>query len=270
MLRRVEPEWLDELPPDDPRAIRSRRDIHRLNAFMGNPKIMAGALRAAFGARTFLSAAGSERSTTLIFSRPFPTSHVTPDRNVRAPDPALNIVDLGAGDGRLMLEVAKTLSPDWSGTRVTLLDRQSHLSAETRKHFETLGWHAEPLKTDVLDWLRQPDSLQPDAIVANLFLHHFRDPELIELLRLAAARTKVFIAVEPRRWTWSFAFSPLFWVLGCGPVTRHDALISIRAGFAGCELSALWPAHENWSMEEAPTSLASHLFVAKRVAPSMP
>ena len=28
--RQVEPEWLDELPPDHPRAIRSRRDLIRV------------------------------------------------------------------------------------------------------------------------------------------------------------------------------------------------------------------------------------------------
>jgi hypothetical protein len=140
------------------------------------------------------------------------------------------------------------------------------LSAQTRKHFETLGWHAEALKTDVLDWLKQPDTHQPDAIVANLFLHHFHDPELAGLLRMAAARTRVFIAIEPRRWAWSVAFRPLFWLIGCGPVTRHDAVISIAAGFVRRELSQLWPADGNWSLEEGPANLFSHLFIAKRLS----
>src|SRR5258706_4297720 len=189
MDRRVEPELLDELPPEDSRAIRSRNDLRRVNAFMGNPKIMAAALRAAFEGKA-----------------------------------ARSIVDLGAGDVRLMLEVARRLSPAWNGTDVTLLDRQSILSPTTRKDFETLGWQAEVLKADVQDWLRQPVAQKPDAIVANLFLHHFRNPQLIELLRQAAGRTKVFIAVEPRRWAWSLVFGRLLWLIGCGPVTRRDAI----------------------------------------------
>ncbi|MDX1680679.1 MAG: class I SAM-dependent methyltransferase [Akkermansiaceae bacterium] len=36
MKRTLTPEWLDSLPADDPGAKRSRRDLRRINAFMGN------------------------------------------------------------------------------------------------------------------------------------------------------------------------------------------------------------------------------------------
>src|SRR5262245_27301775 len=39
--RRVEPEWLDGLPATDPGAIRSRRDLRRLNRIMGHVGIVA-------------------------------------------------------------------------------------------------------------------------------------------------------------------------------------------------------------------------------------
>ena len=45
MQRSVEPEWLDELPTDDPRAMRSRRDLQRIHSWMGNVGIMARLLR---------------------------------------------------------------------------------------------------------------------------------------------------------------------------------------------------------------------------------
>ena len=45
MDRRVEPEFLDQLPAEDSRAIRSRRDLQRVNAWMGNVGTMARALR---------------------------------------------------------------------------------------------------------------------------------------------------------------------------------------------------------------------------------
>ena len=51
MTRRVEPELLDELPASDPRAVRSRQDLRRVNAWMGNARIMARALRSAFTGR---------------------------------------------------------------------------------------------------------------------------------------------------------------------------------------------------------------------------
>src|SRR5215471_2798614 len=42
--RRVEPELLDQLPADDPRAIRARRDVGRANTLMMNAGIIASAL----------------------------------------------------------------------------------------------------------------------------------------------------------------------------------------------------------------------------------
>src|SRR6266536_4286482 len=45
--RRVEPELLDSLPADDPGAVGSRRDLQRLNAWMGHGQLMARALRSA-------------------------------------------------------------------------------------------------------------------------------------------------------------------------------------------------------------------------------
>ncbi len=45
MKRRVTGELLDELPPADPRAVRSREDLLRVNGWMGNQGIMARALR---------------------------------------------------------------------------------------------------------------------------------------------------------------------------------------------------------------------------------
>ena len=45
MQRRVDPEILDELPPEDPEAIRSRRDLRRLNAIMGSHRWLARRIR---------------------------------------------------------------------------------------------------------------------------------------------------------------------------------------------------------------------------------
>ena len=39
--RSLEPELLDQLPASDPRAERSRRDLRRINAIMGNARVIA-------------------------------------------------------------------------------------------------------------------------------------------------------------------------------------------------------------------------------------
>src|SRR5215510_8482946 len=44
MQRVIEPEWLDELRPENPRALHSRRDLRRINWLMGHVGIMQMAL----------------------------------------------------------------------------------------------------------------------------------------------------------------------------------------------------------------------------------
>jgi hypothetical protein len=103
-----------------------------------------------------------------------------------------------------------------------------------------------------------------DAIVANLFLHHLDSGSLRRLLALAAVRAPLFIACEPRRSAPALWASRLVGLIGCNDVTRHDAVISVRAGFAGRELSALWPADGGWFLIEKAAPPFSHVFVARR------
>ena len=206
--RLVEPEWLDHLPPEDPRAARSRRDLVRINALMGNARIVAGELAKA--------------------------------------GPLHSIAEIGAGDGAFMRAVLKRLGP--GSRQVLLVDRQP-LAPEV-------------IAADVFEWL---EGCAPvDAIVANLFLHHFEGEPLARMLKLIARRTRLFVACEPRRATVALAGAHLLGLAGCNDVSRHDSVVSVRAGFAGRELSALWPHDPAWQCEEGGRGLFSHAFVARR------
>ena len=227
IVRQVEPEWLDQLPADDPRAIRSRRDLRRVNALMDNAGIVARELRRA------------------------------------APFGLSALAEIGAGDGVFALRIAHALAPAGRGTQVTLLDRQDIVAPVTAAGFARAGWTVHAECGDVFDWLRGIPPGRFDAIVANLFLHHFDGPRLAELLALIAARARCLIACEPRRSRAALAGSRLLGLVGCNDVTRHDAVASVRAGFAGTELSALWPA-AGWILEERARGLFSHCFVARR------
>lgn len=228
MKRVVEPELLDELPPDDRRARWSRRDLRRVNAWMRNHAIMAKRLQTA--------ASG------------------------QAPR---QIVEFGAGDGNLLLRAARKISPCWRDTKAILLDRQKNVTAQTLTAFASLGWNAETVEADVFDWLSAAAGL--DIVVANLFLHHFIDAKLEELFRAVASRARFFVAIEPRRARWPLFCCRLIWAIGCNSVTRHDAKISVRAGFSGSELSALWPTDKCWQLTERRSGFFSHLFVARRL-----
>jgi hypothetical protein len=232
MERTVEAEMLDELPAHNRHAIRSRRDLRRINAFMGNAGIIAGALQDAF------------------------SRHL-----------AFRIVEIGAGDGELMLSVARRLRGKWRGVEVTLVDQQDLLQAETRAELAAMKWRVCTAQGEVFKWLRENSGGNPNAIVANLFLHHFNNADLRKLFLQVAGKARIFIAVEPRRSKPALICSWLLWLIGCNSVTRHDAAISVRAGFAGRELSALWPDIEKWELIERPAGHFSHLFIAQRKEP---
>ena len=56
------------------------------------------------------------------------------------------------------------------------------------------------------------------------------------------------------------------WAIGCNDVSRHDAVASVRAGFSGRELCALWPGGRGWQLSEGSAWPFSHTFVARRPA----
>ena len=232
MERRVDPELLDVLPVTDPRALGSRRDLERLNSWMRHDAILAHLLR------ENLDGCGLEQ-----------------------------IVELGAGDGRFMLTVANRLARRWPGVAVRLLDRQNAMQPDTRIAFSALTWHAAPVVADVFQGLDQLLMEGCQVMVANLFLHHFTSSQLSRLLAAIAQRTCLFIALEPNRSWLALGLSRWLGLMGCNVVTQHDAPISVRAGFAGNELSRLWPNPDQWCFQEASVGLFSHLFLAQRRAP---
>src|SRR5512135_3360719 len=112
MRRVIESELLDALPTADPRAVGSRADLQRLNHIMGHARILSRAIR-------------HHLAETPFRSKP------------------LRLVELGAGDGTLLLRLARRLAALGVIAKVTLIDRQELISAETRRAFDSLNWSAE-------------------------------------------------------------------------------------------------------------------------------
>ena len=240
MVRDVQPELLDGLAPTDPRARRSRRDLQRLNWWMGNAAFLGGALASGW----------------------------------QGPPPDM-ITELGGGDGTLLVRVlsgmaewprravpAAVAGPKQGGGRVILVDRYDLVAVETRRRFAGLGWAVKTFAADVFDWLATAPAQQ--VVVANLFLHHFSAGQLGAMFGAIAQRAELFVAVEPRRSRLAAWFSRCVGMIGCGPVTRYDAPASVRAGFARGELTGLWPVDSDWILSERGAGLFGHLFLARR------
>lgn len=118
--RVIEPEWLDELPDDAPRAIASRRDLRRLNVFMNHAGLMARALR------------------------PVP--------------PPKRVLDIGAGDGSFTLRVVQATG--WRNLEVVLLDRAARVPANVRDGFRALDCQLTLVQSDVIEGFAQVGAVE--------------------------------------------------------------------------------------------------------------
>jgi SAM-dependent methyltransferase len=226
--RRIVPEILDALPLDDARAVRSRGDLVWVNALMLQTWIMARQL----------------------------------NRHVLTPPK--RILDLGSGDGAFMLAVARRMRGAWRDVELVMLDHADLLTDARRADFAKLGWRAEPVVADLFAWLAQSSTFACDVTCANLFLHHFNDTALQDLFASLRERTSIFVATEPRRNVVALGGSSMLRLFGVNDVTMHDAAASVRAGFAGNELTRLWPKTDGMRFEERRLGLFTHAFAARR------
>jgi SAM-dependent methyltransferase len=181
------------------------------------------------------------------------------------------ILELGAGDGTLLLRFARAQRPRWNDVELTLLDRVDLVSEQTHAGYRELGWRVSFLRADALEWAASRQTRNYDLCFANLFLHHFEPAPLILLLRAVAAATDAFVACEPRRSKIARVGSRLIVLLGASAVTRHDAVKSVAAGFTGRELSAAWnTAGGDWNLVEFLAPPFSHCLAAARAKSRLP
>ncbi|RYG70260.1 class I SAM-dependent methyltransferase, partial [bacterium] len=152
--RVISPERLDTLPPDAPEALGSRRDLARINAVMGSPRVAA--------------------------------------RLLGSPAPR-RVLEVGAGDGNFLLRTLRRVDHPIEVSRATLLDHQDTFSPNVIGHYGRINWGVETVVADAFEHLNEARTGPFDAIVANMFLHHFEDDRLAELLRLIAAKTERFV-----------------------------------------------------------------------------
>lgn len=159
--------------------------------------------------------------------------------------PGWHITEIGAGDGSLSLRFLQ----------------QGICTAKDLHAFDLAGrparWPAAAAWTQG-DLLKQP---LPDSevLVANLFLHHFRDEQLSELGRRISPKTRLILAAEPdRRRIHTLGGKLLCWLAELHPITRFDMQVSIRAGFRGDELKLALRLGPEWHSEVRSTIFGAH------------
>lgn len=239
LARVVAPEQLDSLHADSPAAQRSRRDLVRVHGVMRTCAQVARAWQSLLAARA-----------------------------ARTP---LRVLEIGAGDGTLLLGVARRLASRLPPVHLTLLDRLDIVGPATLAGYAAFGWTARVEPADALDWAADAAAMPPgapgrwDLITTTLFLHHFEGGQLAALLAGVASRADRFFACEPRRARLALAASHLVSLIGANAVTRGDGVLSVHAGLRAAELRALWPGTAPaWQTREFSAGLFSHGFSALR------
>lgn len=209
MQRVVQPEILDGLPHDAPEAIRSRRDLRRINALMGNTRWLVGQLQKR---------------------------------------PLASMVEIGAGDG-LLCEHLAARRPSMNITALDRVPRPVGLPQQVQ-------W----AQGDLFEILPE---LKGEALVANLFLHHF-EADALHALGSMLEGYRLICVSEPLRAQRAHGLGKLLHPF-INAVTRHDMHVSIRAGFLPGEIPSLLSLNESsWFIREFSTWCGAQRMVAYR------
>jgi len=163
------------------------------------------------------------------------------------------IVEIGAGDGELARRVCAR-NPDMAA-RYHALD----LAPQPAAWPAGATWHQADVCSDAGAALLN----RAGIVVANLVLHHFDDTALRRLGGLLT-NCQVVLACEPcRRECHVWQGRLLFPILN--RVTRHDMVVSIRAGFRGHELAAaLGPGFAGQEIPASETLLGAYRALLRR------
>lgn len=149
----------------------------------------------------------------------------------------VTILDMGCGNGDMLREVAKFGKK--AGYVFTLIgiDANQHTidyAEELSVNYNEISY----LKQDIFSSDFQ--QLQYDLVLSTLFLHHFTEKEIVNLLAPVLEKAKVGIVVNDlhRNALAYFLFSFLCFFIK-NPMTKEDGLISIKKAFKKADLQRI-------------------------------
>ncbi len=211
LSRVVVPEILDHLAADDPEAIRSRRDLRRINFFMGNERWFCREI---------------QRFTEQA---------------------SRGITEIGAGDGALCCQLAE------------IFPKAPIVAYDLAPKPKTLGSRVLWNEGNLLE-MPAPNG---GILIANLLVHHFQGEELAALGKWIQG-SEVILLNEPDRSHFPHLLGRLAHPF-INRVTRHDMLVSIRAGFREEEMATLLGLDDGgWQLRETSSWRGARRMIAWR------
>ena len=147
----------------------------------------------------------------------------------------ITVVDIGCGNGDMLRLMADYLEKNNIKCDLVGIDANQFTVDYAKKksvNYPNITYRCE----DVFS--KSFEKLEYDIVLCTLTLHHFKDDEILRLLKVFKANAKMGIVINDlQRSGISYRlFQGLCFVLGLNDMSREDGLVSILRGFKKPEL----------------------------------
>lgn len=192
--RSDDPEMMDDLQCSGPILCRTLHELDIINRWLGGNRITLGGLN------------------TLL-------------RRIQ-PEEVLHIADLGCGSGMMLHYLYRRLRHKRNMV-LTGVDANPHVIAIAQQHYPTVEFICADIRQESFREKKY------DVVLATLFLHHFTDDELVDLLAQLFRQVRVGIVINDlhRHPLAYYGIRLLTRLFSKSPMVRFDAPLSVLRGF---------------------------------------
>lgn len=150
-------------------------------------------------------------------------------------DQKITIVDVGCGNGdmlRYLADYGNSNSLEFELIGIDANQFTVDYAKELSIHYPNIKYRCEDIFDEIFA------ALQYDIVLCTLTLHHFKDDEIIKLLKVFNVNAKLGIVINDlQRSSVSYRlFQALCFVFRLNDMSREDGLVSILRGFKRPEL----------------------------------
>lgn len=152
------------------------------------------------------------------------------------PKREISILDVGCGNGDMLRTLSDYAKQNDINFRLHGIDANDF----TINHARSLSVGYANISYSVSDIFEYDLPERYDIILCTLTLHHFKDPELLDLLKYFERQSRIGIVINDlhRSALAYYLFKGICFIFGLNEMSREDGLISILRGFKAQDLHA--------------------------------
>ncbi|MDN5216212.1 methyltransferase domain-containing protein [Fulvivirgaceae bacterium BMA12] len=143
---------------------------------------------------------------------------------------SLTVADLGSGGGDMMVEIVKWSRRQGLNMNLTGIDANQSIIDYARENTATFS-EISYLPLDVFS--EQFKNQEYDIITCTLFMHHFKDVQLIQLFSTLKSQARIGIVINDlhRHWLAYYSIKILTKLFSKSYMVKYDAPLSVARSF---------------------------------------